>query len=169
MNASVLLDTSFLISLVSEHRAHHTTATQYYRHLLKSNVPMYFSAIVAAEFGIKQPITDLPLGNFRVLDFNVPHGREAANLWNALGQRDAGDNRAVVRDDVKLLAQASHEGISCILTEDASTLHKFCERLRSSGHLQTRAIMLKAGFDASAVSEGGQADWLDDPATGADP
>lgn len=168
MSTSALLDTSFLISLVSEHRIHHATATQYYRHLLKNNVPMYFSAIVAAEFGIKQPITELPLGNFRMLDFNVPHGRKAANLWNALGQRDAGDSRAVVRDDVKLLAQASHEGIGVILTEDASTLHKYCERLRSSGHLQTRAIALKNGFDARALSEDGQTDWVDDPATDPD-
>ena len=160
MSASVLLDTSFLISLISEHRTHHATATQYYRHFLENNVPMYFSAIVAAEFGIKQPITDLPLGNFRVLDFNVPHGRKAANIWSALGPRDPGDHRAVVRDDVKLLAQASHEDIGCILTEDAATLYKYCERLRSSGHLQTRAIVLKNGFDAGAVSEDGQTDWV---------
>lgn len=163
MSASVLLDTSFLISLVNEHRAHHDTATQYYRHLLKNNMPMVFSAIVAAEFGIKQPITELPLSNFRVLDFNVPHGQRAADLWNALGQRDAGDSRAVVRDDVKLLAQASHEGIGFILTEDASTLHKYCERLRSSGHVQTRAIMLKDGFDAGVLREDGQTDWVRDP------
>ncbi|HUX63283.1 PIN domain-containing protein [Sulfuricella sp.] len=168
MSASVLLDTSFLISLVSENRPHHATATQYYRHLLTNNVPMYFSAIVAAEFSIKQPITDLPLGNFRILEFNVPHGKEAAKLWNALGQRGAEDNRAVVRDDVKLLAQASHEDIDLILTEDASTLHKYCERLRSSGHLQTRAITLKNGFDAGALSEGGQTDWVGGPATDPD-
>ena len=160
----MLLDTSFLISLVNAHRTHHATATQYYCHLLKNNMPMVFSAIVAAEFGIKQAITELPLNNFRVLDFNVPHGQKAANLWNALGQRDAGDRRAVVRDDVKLLAQASHEGISFILTEDASTLHKYCERLRSSGQLQTRAITLKNGFDASVLSDGGQIDWVSDSA-----
>lgn len=133
----------------------------YYRHLLKNDVPMYFSAVVAAEFGIRQPITELPLNHFRLLDFNVAHGQIAANFWNALGQRDEGDARAVVRDDVKLLAQASHEGIGVILTEDASTLHKYCERLRSSGHLQTRAITLKNGFDASALSDDGQIDWVD--------
>lgn len=65
MSASVLLDTGFLISLVNAKRAHHTAAQQYYRHMLQNNIPMYFSAIVAAEFGIKQPITDLPLNNFR--------------------------------------------------------------------------------------------------------
>lgn len=164
MSVSVLLDTSYLISLVNAHRSHHVTAVEYYRHLMKNDVPMYFSAVVAAEFGIRQPITELPLNNFRLLDFNVAHGQIAANFWNVLGQRDEGDARAVVRDDVKLLAQASHEDIGVILTEDASTLHKYCERLRSSGHLQTRAITLENGFDASALSEDGQADWVDSSA-----
>jgi hypothetical protein len=169
VSASVLLDTSFLISLVNAHRAHHDIAVQYYRHLLKSNMLMYFSAIVAAEFGIKQPIMELPLSNFRQVDFNVVHGQKAADLWNALGQRDAGDNRAVVRDDVKLLAQASHEGISFILTEDASTLHKYCERLRSGGYVATRAITLKSGFDASALRDDGQIDWLNDSSSDSGP
>lgn len=168
MSASVLLDTSFLISLVDKNRLHHDIAVQYYQYMLKNNMPMLFSAIAAAEFGIKQPITDLPLNNFRILDFNVPHAQKAANLWNALGQRDAEDKRAVVRDDVKLLAQASHEDIAYILTEDASTLHKYCERLRASGHLQTRAIMLKDGFDTSVVREDGQTDWVSNPAVDPD-
>jgi predicted nucleic acid-binding protein len=162
MSVSVLLDTSYLISLVNAHRSHHVTAVEYYRHLMKNDVPMYFSAVVAAEFGIRQPITELPLNNFRLLDFNVAHGQIAANFWNALGQRDEGDARAVVRDDVKLLAQASHEDIGVILTEDASTLHKYCERLRSSGHLQTRAITLKNGFNASALRDDRQIDWVSD-------
>lgn len=165
MIASVLLDTSFLISLVNDHRRHHAIAVHYYSHLLTNNVPMHFSAIVAAEFGIKQPIAELPLGNFRMLDFNVVHGNVAANLWNALGGHDAEDDRAAVRDDLKLLAQASHEGIGFILTEDASTLHKHCERLHESGHLQTRAILLKDGFHATAVSDDGQDDFFVGSAT----
>jgi hypothetical protein len=162
MSASVLLDTSFLISLVNANRSNHQTAVQYYRYMLQNSIPMYFSAIVATEFGIKQAIADLPLNNFRPIHFNVPHGQEAANLWNSLGQRDAGDARAVVRDDVKLMAQASHERIGFILTEDASTLHKYCERLRAKGHIQTRAIKLEDGFNANALREDGQIDWVDD-------
>ncbi|MEY2343184.1 PIN domain-containing protein [Acidithiobacillus sp. IBUN Pt1247-S3] len=65
MTAAVLLDTSFLISLVDQNRPNHETAVSYYRLMLDQQVPMYFSAIVAAEFAIKQPITDLPLKNFR--------------------------------------------------------------------------------------------------------
>lgn len=156
MSTEVLLDTSFLITLVNAERPNHGAAKQYYRHLLGADVPMRLSSIVAAEFAIKQPLCELPLNNFRALDFNLTHGQRAAEIWNALGQRDPGEARTVVRDDVKLLAQASREGISFILTEDASSLHKYCERLRAEGHLQTRTLVLTDGFDPSALREDGQ-------------
>jgi hypothetical protein len=78
LNISVLLDTSFLISFVNENRPNHGIATQYYCFMVEQRVPMYFSAIVAAEFAIKQSITDLPLRNFRDLQFNIPHGVKTA-------------------------------------------------------------------------------------------
>ena len=156
MTAAVLLDTSFLISLVDGNRANHSVAAQYYRLMLEQQCPMYFSAIVVAEFAIGQPITDLPLKNFRFIPFNVPHSVEAARLWNMIIKHDDGDDRAVVRDDIKLIAQAAHEHISVILTEDAKTLYKYCERLRSAGMLRVRAIKLVDGFDSSALREDGQ-------------
>lgn len=106
MTASVLLDTSFLISLVDRNRANHVVATQYYKLLLEQQSPLYFSAIVAAEIEIKQRITDFPLKNFRHIPFNIPHSVEAARIWNLLGGHDSGDNRSVVKDDVKIMAQA---------------------------------------------------------------
>jgi hypothetical protein len=163
MSTSVLLDTSFLISLVNEARRHHSVATTYYRHMLAHGIPMYFSAIAAAEFAIKQPVFELPINNFRPLQFNIAHGQKSAQLWNALGMRDSGDPRAVVRDDVKLIAQASHENVSHILTEDASSLHKYCERLRTSGQISVRAIKLDDGFSATSLREDGQADWIGNP------
>lgn len=168
MTASVLLDTSFLITLVNENRTHHTAAKQYYRHMLQNNVPMHFSSVVAAEFGIKQPIADLPLNNFRILNFNVAHAQEAATLWNALGQRDDGDARAVVRDDLKLLAQASQESIEFILTEDARTMHKYCGRLNAMGLTITRSVTLKDGFSADSLRQDGQVDWVEGASDDAD-
>jgi hypothetical protein len=156
MKASALLYTSFLITLVNENRPNHEAAKQYFRHMLQTDVPMYLSAIAAGEFSVKQPITDLPLNHFRMLNFNVAHGQLAARLLNALESRDAGDGRVAVRDDVKLMAQASHEQISFILTEDASTLQKYCDRLRHSGLIQTRTITLKDAFDANAFNADGQ-------------
>ncbi len=158
MKASVLLDTSFLISLVDRNRPNHEIATGYYKHTLEQQLPLYFSAIVAAEFAIKQSIEDLPLKNFRTIPFNIPHSKEAARLWNLLGGHDDGDNRSVARDDVKLMAQASHEAIPFILTEDAATLYKYCERLRISGTINTKAIKLADGFDSSALRLDGQKD-----------
>lgn len=109
MMVSVLLDTSFLISLVNSHnRPNHEVAVRYYKYSLDQGYPLFFSTIAAAEFAIKQSITDLPLKNFRTIPFNITHSIEAARLWNLLGKHDDGDNRSVVRDDVKLMAQASH-------------------------------------------------------------
>lgn len=156
MTASALLDTSFLISLVGSGRANHAVAVKYYRLMLDQNLTMYFSAIVAAEISIKQPITDFPLKNFRTVPFNIPHAVEAGRIWNALGSRDSGDARGAIRDDVKLIAQANHESIPFIVTEDASTLFKYCERLRSAGSVKVRAIKLADGFDSNAFRLDGQ-------------
>jgi predicted nucleic acid-binding protein len=155
LSASVLFDTSFLISLVDEKRKHHAVAAQYYRLALEQQAPMFLSVIVVSEFAIKQPITDLPLNQFRILPFNVPHAVRAAELWRQIN-RDDGDSRVAVRDDLKLLAQADQESIPIILTEDTNTLHKYCNRLREQGSLRIRTILLKDGFDPSGLREDGQ-------------
>lgn len=153
---SIMLDTSFLISLVNSGRRNHSIAAMFYRMMLDQNLTMYFSSIVAAEISIKQPITDFPLKNFRTVPFNIAHAVAAGRIWNALGPRDSGDGRAAIRDDVKLIAQADHESIPFIITEDASTLFKYCERLRGAGSVQVRAIKLADGFDANAFRVDGQ-------------
>jgi len=101
MTVSVLLDTSFLISLVDSNRDNHEAAKKYYTYIIERKIPIYFSSIVASEFAIKQPITDLPLNNFRVLPFNIPHSIKAAEIWGLLDGRDSGDSRAVIKDDIK--------------------------------------------------------------------
>lgn len=165
MIGAVLLDTSFLISLVDSKRPNHAIASSYYRLILEHQSPMYFSAIVAAEFAIKQSITDLPLKNFRELQFNIVHSTKAAVLWNTLGRHDD-DNRAVARDDIKLIAQAAQESIPFILTEDASTLYKYCERLRTAGASNVKAIRLMDGFDPYSLREDGQRQFGSNPLEG---
>ncbi|MCX8520593.1 MAG: hypothetical protein ORN28_03550 [Rhodoferax sp.] len=150
MKVGVLLDTCFLISLVDQQRTHHHTAVNYYRYMLEQQISMYFSAIVAAEFSVKQPVTDLPLKNFRVINFTVPHGVEAGRLLNML-EKDTDTSRIAVRDDYKLIAQAHHEAIPFLITEDAGTMHKYCQRLEKSGNVKTRALLLTEGFDAALL------------------
>ena len=68
---------------------------------------MFLPTVVAAEFAVKQPVTDLPLRNFRVLPFNLGDATCCAGLnvsyyrnKHGAGQRDA------VKDDFKIIAQA---------------------------------------------------------------
>ena len=75
--SSILVDTSFLITLADPARRHHEAATTYLRESLKANVPLYLSAIVASEFQVKQAVNDLPLRNFIILPFNIDHAQKA--------------------------------------------------------------------------------------------
>ena len=70
--------------------------------------------------------------------------------------RDDKTTRPVARDDIKLIAQACHERIPFLLTEDASSLHKYCKRLRDTGACQVRTILLSAGYDPGAFRLDGQ-------------
>ena len=152
---SMLLDTSVLISPSDPARKHRVAAQQYFKACIDRRVPMFLSSIVISEYQVRQAINDLPLRNFIVLPFNVDHAMACGLLVRA-SPRDAGDDRVRVKDDFKLIAQCQCDAVSHVLTEDASTLTKYMERLSAEGHLETRCILLKAGFDA-AWFESGQA------------
>ena len=153
--SSILVDTSFLITLADPTRRHHETAKTYLRESLKANVPLYLSAIVASEFQVKQAVNDLPLRNFVILPFNIDHAMTAGLLMRSIS-RDAGDERNSVKDDVKLIAQAVCESITHVLTEDEKTLAKYIKRLSDAGECTLRAILLVSGFDLAWLN-GGQA------------
>lgn len=115
---------------------------------------MYLSTIAISEFEVKQRITDLPLRNFIVLPFNIDHAIQCGALFSSTS-RDTGDNRAVFKDDMKLIAQCDIEGITHILTEDEGTLAKYVHRMHSGVFKPTQAVLLSAGFDM-AWFDGGQ-------------
>lgn len=150
---SVLLDTSFLISLSDPARSHHTSALAYYRECVRRQVPMYLSTIVISEFQVKQAINDLPLRNFVVLPFNVDHAMRCGLILRTMA-RDPEDDRVRVKDDFKLLAQCDCEAISHLISEDASTLAKYLDRARDTGLAATQAVLLRDGFDASWFENG---------------
>lgn len=150
---SVLLDTSFLISLSSQDRPHHGAAVRFYRECIDRQVPMFLSTIVISEFSVKQSINDLPNRNFIVLPFNVDHAM-ACGLLVRESERDPVDDRVRVKDDFKLIAQCQCESVSHVLTEDANTLTKYLDRLRSLGRLEARPVLLREGFDAAWFENG---------------
>ena len=150
---AILLDTSYLISLADPNRSHHETAVSYLREALRHGAPLYLSAIAASEFQVKQAVTDLPLRNFEVLPFNIDHAMTAGLLMRDL-QRDAGDERSAVKDDIKLVAQAICQSLTHILTEDAETLVKYVRRLNDTGQCTLQTILLAEGFDAAWFNHG---------------
>lgn len=106
--------------------------------------------------GIKQRIRELTLKNFRFIPFNVAHAIESAKIWNELQPRDSTESRSVVRDDVKIMGQAIFEKIPFVMTEDASTLFKYCERMSVGTNFKIKAVKLADGFKPAALGLDGQ-------------
>ncbi len=156
--SAFLLDTSFLISLADPGRDHHGVAEQYFREALHRGVPLYLSAIAAAEFQVKQTVRDLPLRNMTVLPFNIDHAMTTGLLMRDL-ERDPGDDRVAVKDDMKLVGQAICESLTHILTLDGG-LAKYVRRLNQAGQTSLQVITLSEGFD-TAWFENGQRGLLD--------
>jgi len=145
----VSLDTSFLISFAASGRPNHLVAVEYFRHCLAQRIPMIISVVAAGEFEVGQPVVDLPLQNFRVQPYNLPHALRAAAMFRALRQspgQAAQEARPVVINHLKTLAQAEEDQIPVILTEDANTLCRLSERLRQCQAASVRVLLLKEGF-----------------------
>jgi hypothetical protein len=119
-------------------------------------VVLHLSTIVIAEFSQKQPIQDLGLRNFVVLPFNIDHAIDAGRL-NGLLARDQGDERAAVKDDIKLIAQCRCLGIDAVFTEDRKTLAKYVDRLRRASEPAPKVVVLADGFDAAWFNDGQKA------------
>jgi hypothetical protein len=69
-------------------------------------------------------------------------------------QRDTEDPRNVVKEDLKLIAQATCGSITHVLTEDASTLSKYVHQIRAKRNCSVSVILLKDGFDDSHFNDG---------------
>jgi predicted nucleic acid-binding protein len=144
----ICVDTSFLITFADPSRPHHSVAVDYFRHCVGNGHMLCLSTLVVAEFECGQPITDLPLGNFEIIPFNFRHAVDSAKYHRQIKGMEQVDeaNRSVVRNDLKILAQAQIEECSVILTEDSNTLTRWADRLRSSDHCRISSLLLKDGF-----------------------
>jgi predicted nucleic acid-binding protein len=145
----VSLDTSFLITFADPSRANHAVAVDYFRHCLTRRIPMWLSSVAAGEFEVGQSVSDLPLQNFRIQPYNLPHAIRAAALFRAIREDHtpvAEDRRPIIINDLKILAQAEEENIPVILTEDRNTLSRLTGRLRQRGQVKVQVLLLTEGF-----------------------
>lgn len=111
---SVILDTSFMIRLLSESKKLHSNALGYFKYFLEHDIPMYFSTVSVAEYCVKGDFEDLPFQNIRILPFNIFHAKAAGNFADALFQaKSRGQieipNRLIIPNDSKIFAQGAVE------------------------------------------------------------
>ena len=159
----VIFDTSALIQFADPQKPRWRAARDYYEACLANSIPMFLSSVVAGEFHIRQPISDLPLQNFQILGYELTHATQAARLYKlnerydtakiaaaktgvVVVEKDDEDSRRIIKNDVKIFAQAEEEDIPFILTGDRRTLYRMVERLRQDGLTRTRALALQDGF-----------------------
>lgn len=115
----VLLDTSFIIRLLKTDDPLHANAKAWFRWLLDHKVPMHLSTISISEFCVKGSFDQLPLRNVRVLPFNWQHAQRSGTFAGIILDQRRNEERTVVINDLKLLAQADVEPrISHFLTKD---------------------------------------------------
>ena len=111
---SVLLDTSFIIRLLSSSDPLHDNALGYYRYFLENNITMKISTVSIAEYCVKGNLSEIPLETLKIVPFNIDHAALAGQFAHILfSARNNGtlpvDNRLIIPNDSKLFAQASVE------------------------------------------------------------
>jgi len=165
-NLSVLVDTSYLITVYDKNRPNNGTAYKYYRYFLKNKITMLLSTIVITEFQQGQPVADIiNSGHYIILPFNFDDAVKAADIAYNLGGTDRrGDSMPKFEDDLKIMAQAEFNKIDFIITEDESTLARYCKKLQKAGMFDSKVIVVKDGFDASWFNDG-QSTLLDEEDT----
>ena len=80
MRSGVFLDTSYLITLADPARERHAVAKRYFREFLARKMPLGVSAIVVAEFCVRQQLGTLPLQQLLLVPFNHEDAVVAAGL-----------------------------------------------------------------------------------------
>lgn len=122
---SVLLDTSFLIRLLSVSDPLHGNALEYFKHFLNNDIPMKVSTISVAEYCVKGQVDELPLKNIEILTFNLSHARTAGEFASILFDKNRLYpivGRKIIPNDVKLFAQAhSEQSIKHFVTSDVES------------------------------------------------
>lgn len=159
MRNGVFLDTSFLITLADPARERHAVSKRYYQEFLSQKMPMALSAIVVAEFCVRQPLGTLPLQQLILLPFTHEDAVIAAALDFKPFQQ-AGRDRQALRDDLKIIGHAKARNFGFLITDDEGTMFHYCDEFRRAGIVNLRGIKLQGGFSLEPFTPDGQGDFI---------
>lgn len=125
MLKAVLIDTCFLIKLLDKTSDLHQNALGYFQYFLKEKIVMKVSTISIAEYCVRGDFEDIPIRNFQLINFNLPHAQLAGGFAEIVFRHKKNgaistDLRSIIPNDTKLFAQASiEESINCFVTCDS--------------------------------------------------
>ena len=132
---SVLLDTSFLLRLLSRDDPFFDNADGFFRAFLQHGIPMYVSTVAIGEFCVENNWKEFPSKYIRILPYNFFHaltaGRFAKILYDARKEGELKVSpRNIIPNDVKQLAQAQIESnIKYFVTSDTESWKKFSQKI----------------------------------------
>ncbi|HEY3874899.1 MAG TPA: PIN domain-containing protein [Candidatus Kapabacteria bacterium] len=116
----VLADTSFFIRLLKENDPLHSNAKGYFKYLRDHSGIILCSTIAMAEYCVKGQVEELPLKAVQVVPFNATHAIRAGEFARmSFAARVRVDERVIIPNDCKLLAQADVEQVGYYLTSDS--------------------------------------------------
>lgn len=176
MSISVVVDTSFLITLANPRYPNYDVANRYFKFCLNpaNDIKLYLSSVVVSEYHQgASALQWLGSGDFIPLPFNILDGINVKTIAHNLGlpgnptstdpSNPIAGARAEYRDDLKIIAQADKNKIDYIITEDRRTLATYVDSLHSAGLTEVQAIVVADGYEVSWFT-GGQRLLLDESA-----
>ena len=117
----LLLDTSFLINLVSKNAIFHDRAYEFFNSFMTRHCIMAVSTIALSEYAIKDDVTHIPLTMLQIVSFNYGHAvmsGKYGNIVTSCRKQEPDTTRAVVLNDSKMFAQAEVEKIDYVVSAD---------------------------------------------------
>ena len=127
MSKKILLDTSFCIRLLKSDDEYHANAVDYFQYFLEEGYELYLSTIVVSEYSVKDnPDHLLSLKTFRILPFTYDDAKVSGAFFRILlKSRDNWEQqRQVVVNDCKLIAQIHNRGFDAYVTRDKKSRNK---------------------------------------------
>jgi predicted nucleic acid-binding protein len=142
---SILLDTSFCIRLLKKDDPLHINAVDYFEYFLSKKVELFLSAIVIAEYSVKDDINNLPLRSMKIIPFDFFDGKTAGEFHAILLNNKpllSNIERLIIKDDCKLIAQIYNRKIEAYIMKDKKSFNQIIYPLLSAKDFSVETLDL---------------------------
>lgn len=144
---NVLIDNSFLTTLLNEKDKLNHNAEKYFEYFLNSGNHLFISTVSVAEFCVRGKLNEIPFNNLKVIPFNINHAEKAGDFANIIfSQYKAKDikltERKIIPNDVKIFSQCELEiSVSHCISKDED-FQKIHNSLSKNLKIKTKIIDL---------------------------